>query len=57
MICLSVGMQELGFITMLLVCCRSQAVIDQRQAMAGQKYDLSKWRYAELRDAINTSCG
>lgn len=35
---------------------RSQAVIEQRQAMAGQKYDLSKWRYAELRDAINTSC-
>ena len=21
------------------------------------KYDLSKWRYAELRDTINTSCG
>lgn len=25
--------------------------------MAGkQKYDLSKWKYSELRDAINTSC-
>ena len=48
MICLSVGMQELGFITMLLVCCGSQSVIDQRQAMAGQKYDLSKWRYARI---------
>ena len=22
----------------------------------GRKYDLSKWKYAELRDAINTSC-
>lgn len=22
-----------------------------------KKYDLSKWKYAELRDAINTSCG
>jgi myosin-6 len=21
-----------------------------------QKYDLSKWKYSELRDAINTSC-
>lgn len=23
---------------------------------SGSKYDLSKWKYAELRDAINTSC-
>ena len=23
----------------------------------GLRHDLSKWRYAELRDAINTSCG
>jgi len=22
-----------------------------------KKHDLSKWTYAELRDAINTSCG
>lgn len=22
----------------------------------GRKFDLSKWKYAELRDAINTSC-
>ena len=22
-----------------------------------KKYDLSKWKYAELRDTINTSCG
>lgn len=28
-----------------------------QQAMAGkQKYDLSKWKYSELRDTINTSC-
>ncbi|KPP79830.1 unconventional myosin-VI-like [Scleropages formosus] len=28
------------------------------KAAAGtKKYDLSKWKYAELRDAINTSCG
>ena len=22
-----------------------------------KKHDLAKWKYAELRDAINTSCG
>lgn len=36
---------------------RSAAVLAQRQAAAQKKYDLSKWKYAELRDAINTSCG
>ncbi|XP_053396881.1 unconventional myosin-VI-like isoform X2 [Mercenaria mercenaria] len=35
---------------------RSEAVMAQRAAAAGQKHDLSKWKYAELRDAINTSC-
>ncbi|XP_029649118.1 unconventional myosin-VI isoform X3 [Octopus sinensis] len=35
---------------------RSAAVLAQRQAAAQKKYDLSKWKYAELRDAINTSC-
>lgn len=35
---------------------RSETVLQQRQALAGQKFDLSKWKYAELRDAINTSC-
>ena len=24
---------------------------------SGKKYDLTKWKYAELRDTINTSCG
>ena len=27
-----------------------------REAAANRKYDLSKWKYAELRDTINTSC-
>uniref|UniRef100_A0AAY4AM60 Unconventional myosin-VI n=1 Tax=Denticeps clupeoides TaxID=299321 RepID=A0AAY4AM60_9TELE len=27
-----------------------------KAAAGGKKYDLSKWKYAELRDAINTSC-
>ncbi|XP_052213073.1 unconventional myosin-VI-like isoform X2 [Dreissena polymorpha] len=35
---------------------RSDAVMAQRAAQAGKKFDLSKWKYAELRDAINTSC-
>ena len=35
---------------------RSVAVIQQQQARAAKKYDLSKWKYAELRDTINTSC-
>lgn len=28
----------------------------QQQLLGKQKYDLSKWKYSELRDAINTSC-
>jgi myosin-6 len=35
---------------------RSSMVQAQAQARATKKYDLSKWKYAELRDTINTSC-
>lgn len=28
----------------------------QQQLIGKQKHDLSKWKYSELRDAINTSC-
>jgi len=35
---------------------RSGAVMNARASQAGKKFDLSKWKYAELRDAINTSC-
>ncbi|XP_074640045.1 unconventional myosin-VI-like isoform X2 [Tubulanus polymorphus] len=35
---------------------RSAAVIAQREAQAQKKHDLSKWKYAQLRDTINTSC-
>lgn len=28
----------------------------QQQINGRQKHDLSKWKYSELRDAINTSC-
>lgn len=37
-------------------CARSENVRAQQQALGKQKYDLSKWKYSELRDAINTSC-
>merc|ERR1739838_261987 len=35
---------------------RSNLVNAQREANASKKYDLAKWKYAELRDTINTSC-
>ncbi|KAA0711327.1 Unconventional myosin-VI [Triplophysa tibetana] len=36
---------------------RRGALVQANKEAAGEKkYDLSKWKYAELRDAINTSC-
>nr|XP_034335577.1 unconventional myosin-VI isoform X2 [Crassostrea gigas] len=35
---------------------KSEEVRATRAAALQKKYDLSKWKYAELRDAINTSC-
>lgn len=35
---------------------RGQNVLQKRAQMGTSKYDLSKWKYAELRDTINTSC-
>ncbi|XP_011152239.2 myosin heavy chain 95F isoform X1 [Harpegnathos saltator] len=35
---------------------RSEQVRNHQAAMSNKKYDLSKWKYSELRDAINTSC-
>ncbi|KAJ3665011.1 hypothetical protein Zmor_000532 [Zophobas morio] len=35
---------------------KSEAVKNQQAALAKGKYDLSKWKYSELRDTINTSC-
>merc|ERR1719466_435353 len=40
----------------LPVLKRSSLVTAHREAAANKKYDLSKWKYAELRDTINTSC-
>lgn len=36
---------------------RAASVLAQRAANASKKHDLSKWKYADLRDTINTSCG
>ena len=35
---------------------RSASIIAARQEAANKKHDLSKWKYSELRDTINTSC-
>ncbi|KAF5307261.1 hypothetical protein FQR65_LT06977 [Abscondita terminalis] len=35
---------------------RSEAVRNSQEAASKGKYDLSKWKYSELRDTINTSC-
>ncbi|KAL8613682.1 hypothetical protein ACOMHN_029774 [Nucella lapillus] len=35
---------------------RTETVKAMQQAAANKKYELQKWKYAELRDAINTSC-
>ncbi|XP_046820088.1 myosin heavy chain 95F isoform X4 [Vespa crabro] len=35
---------------------KSEQVRNHQAAMINKKYDLSKWKYSELRDAINTSC-
>ncbi|GAA6108727.1 myosin VIb [Tachysurus ichikawai] len=35
---------------------RGPQVQASKAAIGVKKYDLSKWKYAELRDAINTSC-
>ncbi|KAK0182057.1 hypothetical protein PV327_000228 [Microctonus hyperodae] len=35
---------------------RSEQVRNHQAMMTNKKYDLSKWKYSELRDAINTSC-
>lgn len=35
----------------------SDSLARSRQYPASKKYDLSKWKYSDLRDTINTSCG
>ncbi|XP_065767797.1 unconventional myosin-VI isoform X1 [Muntiacus reevesi] len=38
------------------ILSRGPAVQATKAAAGAKKHDLSKWRYAELRDTINTSC-
>ncbi|XP_020855853.1 unconventional myosin-VI isoform X2 [Phascolarctos cinereus] len=38
------------------ILARGPAVQATKAAAGSKKYDLSKWKYAELRDTINTSC-
>ncbi|XP_063040184.1 myosin VIb [Engraulis encrasicolus] len=42
--------------SLLCSACRGVQVQATKAAAGVKKYDLSKWKYAELRDAINTSC-
>jgi len=35
---------------------KSEAVRQQQAALSKSKFDLSKWKYSQLRDTINTSC-
>ncbi|KAK2544878.1 Myo6 [Columba livia] len=39
------------------ILSRGPAVQATKAAAGTKKHDLSKWKYAELRDTINTSCG
>ena len=43
--------------TFVLFDLRGAQVQANKAAAGVKKYDLSKWKYAELRDVINTSCG
>lgn len=45
--------------SLLSLACRDCRGSQVQALKAGgvKKYDLSKWKYAELRDVINTSCG
>uniref|UniRef100_A0A7N6BMB5 Unconventional myosin-VI n=1 Tax=Anabas testudineus TaxID=64144 RepID=A0A7N6BMB5_ANATE len=48
---------EEGQMDAALRSCSSSPQVQATKAAAGvKKYDLSKWKYAELRDVINTSC-
>ena len=44
-------------ISHILCICRSEGYAEKQQQQSEKKYDLAKWKYAELRDTINTSCG
>ena len=39
----------------ILCICRSEGYAEKQQQQTEKKYDLTKWKYAELCDTINTS--
>lgn len=50
------GLSIASDLLMIYLKFRSENVRAQQQMNGRQKHDLSKWKYSELRDAINTSC-
>ena len=40
-----------------VIICRSEGYAAKQQQPTAKKFELGKWKYAELRDTINTSCG
>lgn len=36
---------------------QSATPLTREQEVSRKKYNLNKWKYAELRDTVNTSCG
>ncbi|XP_041105442.1 myosin VIa isoform X3 [Polyodon spathula] len=51
----SITMEEMAK-EMFELLSRGPQVQATKAAVGSKKYELSKWKYAELRDAINTSC-
>uniref|UniRef100_A0A8U7P772 Unconventional myosin-VI n=1 Tax=Corvus moneduloides TaxID=1196302 RepID=A0A8U7P772_CORMO len=50
------GVKEQMATEMSAILSRGPAVQATKAAAGTKKHDLSKWKYAELRDTINTSC-
>ncbi|KAM6433229.1 unconventional myosin-VI isoform 1-T1 [Rhynochetos jubatus] len=49
-------LEEITIYIYLFNNCRGPSVQATKAAAGTKKHDLSKWKYAELRDTINTSC-
>lgn len=52
----NIEFERFFIITFSCLWHRSERVRMQQAMQGKQKYDLSKWKYSELRDTINTSC-
>ena len=51
----NLNVEELQVPQLVRTTTASQQLKEARSPVSN-KYDLSKWKYAELRDTINTSC-